>query len=118
MVTPKDIADTGIIHTYFSSTTPHINRNIATALTTFEITDGSTITSTHTYDIDLLGLPPLVKDAKIFPWFSVDALISIRLLRDAGYITVIAKLTITIYLNGTVILRGTNSQSPPLGESI
>ena len=73
------------------------------------MSNGDTVTSTHTYNFDLPSLSPEARRGHIFPNFLAGALLSIRVLCDTGCRVSFENERMIVVFEGRVILRVTRS---------
>ena len=104
------VLDTGCTGHYLTIAAPHTNLTAATPGITVLLPDGSTITSTHTAELAIPGLPLSARQAHIFPTLASGSLISVGVLCDHGCTATFSDSTVSIHLpNGDTILTGTRS---------
>ena len=78
------------------------------------IPNGSSVTSTHTCEIDLPSLLPTAKQTHIFPHFLAVILLSTRIYYNAGNTVELDTTTLHIIYDKKVVLTGTCSPDTKL----
>ncbi len=114
MIAPdRAIADTGATSIFIMEGTDVANKRVAVRPLTINLPDGQQIKSTHVCDIQIVGLPTILK-GHIVPLLNVASLIGIRPLCKAGCIVTFDDMKCNVTYNGTVILRGFKDPSTDL----
>jgi hypothetical protein len=109
----KAIADTGATAIFIMDNAEVDNKCIATKPLKINLSDGTTIRSTHVCDIQIPGLPQTLT-GHIVPSLKIASLIGIRPLCKAGCKFVFDNEKCEVWYNGTVILAGTKDQATDL----
>jgi hypothetical protein len=100
------IADTGSTGHFLSLNTPCSNVVPTTQGLSVRMPNGTHITSSHTCDLYLPGLPPAALQAHIFPDLTSGPLLSIGQLCDHGCQATFDKFKVTIRYGNAMVLRG------------
>jgi hypothetical protein len=100
----RTIAVTGAASIFIMEGTDVANKQVAVRPLTISLPDGQQIKSTHMCDIQIVGLPTILK-GHIVPSLNVTSLIGIRPLCKAGCIVTFDDMKCDVTYNGTVILR-------------
>ena len=103
---PMAFADTGATGHFLALNTPGLAAVPTSNPIQVKMPDNGIITSTHTYDLDLLPLPKTARIAHLFPALTDTSLLSIRKLCDAGCHAHFDKDNVTITYRGNVLLKG------------
>ncbi len=107
------IADTGTTSIFIMEGTPCKNLRPAICPLTINLPDGTKVTSTHTCDITIPGLPKVLV-GHVVPKLTIASLIGIRVLCDAGCKVLFTKTKCNVWYNGNVILSGKKDPSTDL----
>ncbi len=114
MIAPNQaIADTGATSFFIMEGTDVANRRVASSPLTINFPDGTQVRSTHVCDINIPGLPVMLK-GHIVPSLNVVSLIGIRPLCKAGCIVTFDDTKCDVIYNDKVILRGYKNKSTDL----
>ncbi len=109
----RAIADTGATSIFIMDGTDVANKQVAVRPLTINFPDGQQIKSTHMSNIQIVGLPTILK-GHIVPSLNVAFLIGIWPLCKAGCIVTFDDMKCNVTYNGTVILRGFKDPSTDL----
>jgi hypothetical protein len=90
------IVDSGRIGHFLLVTAPCLNKVISRNPLTVRLTNGATMESSHTDDLDIPGLTTAVSKAHVFPGMAHHSLLSVGQLCDEGYIVTFQQDTVTI----------------------
>jgi hypothetical protein len=107
------IADTGATSIFIMEGTDVANKQVVVRPLTINWPDGQQIKLTHVCNIQIVGLPTILK-GHIVPLLNVASLIGIRPLCKAGCIVTFDDMKCDVTYNGTVILRGFKDPSTVL----
>jgi hypothetical protein len=107
------IADTGATSIFIMEGTLCKNLRSAIRPLTINLPDGTKVTSTHTCDITIPGLPKVLV-GHVVPKLTILSLIGIRVLCDAGCKVLFTKTKCNVWYNGNVILSGKKDPSTDL----
>ena len=105
-IIPTAFADTGATGHFLALDTPGIEAVPTSKPIQVKMPDDRLISSTHTYDLDLLPLPKSARTAHLFPALKDTSLLSIRKLCDAGCHAHFDKDNVIITWRGKVLLKG------------
>ena len=85
--------------------------NVQPALTPLRVTipDGNQVSSTHTCELDIPGLPKKAREGHIIPGLSKHSLISAVQLCNAGCDVILTKIGAIVKYRGRIILEGSKS---------
>ena len=76
------------------------------------LSDGQTILSTHTFNLNILWLPVFITEAQIVPGITHSSLIFIKRLCDKGCKVIYNKTEVTVIYDGKLVLsRGRNTHT-------
>ncbi len=114
MIAPdRAIADTGATSIFIMEGTDVTNKRVAARPLTINLPDGQQIKLTHVCDIQIVGLPTILKGHIVLS-LNIASLIGIRPLCKAGCIVTFDDMKCDVTYNGTVILRGFKDPSTDL----
>ena len=108
------VADAAATGHFVLPGTPIKNVKIARHPLKINLPDGDCLTSTHTCTLDIPWLPNKAKEAHIVPGLSHAALISIKILCDAGCKVTYDDNECRIYYNKKVVWLGKREPQPGL----
>jgi hypothetical protein len=109
----RAIADTGATSIFIMEGTDVANKRVAVRPLTISLPDGQQIKSTHVCNIQIVGLPTILKGHIVLS-LNVTSLIGIRPLCKAGCIVTFDDMKCDVTYNGTVIIRGFKDPSTDL----
>lgn len=108
------VADTGANGHFITQHTPHTNKQPMSPGINVLLPNGDALTSTHTANLILPGLPPSATTAHIFPSLASGSLLSIGVLCDHGCTATFTKDDVSISHNNKSILTGQRAPSTGL----
>jgi hypothetical protein len=107
-VTTHDTAiiDSGCTSNFLSATAPCSNKQEAHVPLSVNMPNGTTIQSSHTFDLLLADLPPQARKAHILPGLVHNSLISVGNLFNNGCNVTFTQEQVTVSKNGKCVMYG------------